>query len=46
MAAAGATRVMHGLRHSSATIALAAGVPITLVSARLGHAKTSITLDV
>jgi integrase len=38
--------VFHGLRHCSATIALAAGVPITLVSERLGHSKVSITLDV
>lgn len=38
--------VFHGLRHSSATILLAAGLPITLVSERLGHSKVSVTLDV
>jgi integrase len=36
----------HGLRHTSATIALAAGVPVHVVSQRLGHATVSITLDV
>ena len=35
----------HGLRHTSATLALAAGVPVKVVSERLGHSKTSITLD-
>ena len=35
----------HGLRHTSATRALAAGVPVKVVSERLGHSKTSITLD-
>lgn len=35
----------HGLRHTSATIALAAGVPVLVVSERLGHATVSITLD-
>ena len=38
--------VLHGLRHTSATIALSAGVPIIVVSDRLGHSKVSITLDV
>lgn len=38
--------VFHALRHTSATIALSEGVPITLVSERLGHSKVSITLDV
>jgi len=35
----------HGLRHTAATLALAAGVPVKVVSHRLGHAKTAITLD-
>ena len=35
----------HGLRHTSATLALVAGVPVKVVSERLGHSKTSITLD-
>lgn len=37
--------VLHGLRHSHATHALAAGVPITVVSNRLGHARSSFTAD-
>ena len=35
---------IHDLRHSHATL-LAAGQPLKVVSERLGHAKTSITLD-
>ena len=35
----------HGLRHTSATLLLQAGVPITVVSKRLGHSKVSMTLD-
>ena len=35
----------HGLRHAAATLALLAGVPVEVVSYRLGHAKTQITLD-
>jgi integrase len=38
--------VFHALRHTSATVALSSGVPITVVSERLGHSKPSITLDV
>ena len=37
---------MHGLRHTCATLLIAAGVPVNVVSARLGHAKTSITSDI
>lgn len=33
----------HGLRHTFASIALARGVPLTTVSATLGHANVSIT---
>jgi integrase len=38
--------VLHGLRHTSATVALAAGVPVHVVSKRLGHADVKITLSV
>lgn len=36
----------HGLRHSSASIALAEGVPVQVVSKRLGHSSIRITLDI
>ena len=36
----------HGMRHTSATLALKAGVPVKLVAQRLGHAKTDITNDI
>jgi integrase len=36
---------IHDLRHSHATLLLAAEQPLKVVSERLGHAKTSITLD-
>jgi len=35
----------HDLRHSSATIALAAGVDLKLVSERLDHTTIAITAD-
>lgn len=35
----------HGLRHTSASLALQAGVNILVVSKRLGHASVSFTLD-
>ncbi len=35
----------HGLRHSHASLLIASGVDIKTVSARLGHASTSFTLD-
>jgi len=35
----------HGLRHSHASILLAAGTPVKVVSERLGHATVTITLD-
>ena len=35
----------HSLRHSNASILIAAYVPITTVSGRLGHAQTSTTLN-
>jgi len=36
----------HGLRHLSASVLIAKGIPLPAVSARLGHSKVSITLDV
>ncbi|HJN91993.1 MAG TPA: tyrosine-type recombinase/integrase [Dehalococcoidia bacterium] len=35
----------HDLRHTAATLALRAGVPIKIVSTRLGHSTSSLTLD-
>jgi integrase len=35
----------HALRHTHASVLIASGVPIPVVSARLGHSKSSITLD-
>jgi integrase len=44
--AAGARRIrLHDLRHTHATLALAAGVHPKVVSERLGHSSVSITLD-
>lgn len=37
---------IHGVRHSYATAALAAGESLKVVSERLGHASVSMTLDV
>ncbi|NLX91737.1 MAG: tyrosine-type recombinase/integrase [Firmicutes bacterium] len=36
----------HGLRHSHATLLLAAGLPPKYVSARLGHSSTAFTQDI
>lgn len=36
----------HGLRHTSATILISLGVPITTVSERLGHKRVSTTTDI
>jgi integrase len=36
---------LHDLRHTWASLALAADVPVKIVSERLGHAKTAITSD-
>jgi integrase len=45
--AAGVKRIVfHGLRHTSATLLLSSGVPVKVVSERLGHAKASMTLDI
>jgi integrase len=46
-AAVGAEGVrLHHLRHAAATYLLAAGVPVSSVSRRLGHAQTSTTLNI
>ncbi|MGH2699377.1 MAG: tyrosine-type recombinase/integrase, partial [Actinomycetota bacterium] len=37
---------LHDLRHTHATLTLKAGVPVKVVSERLGHASTSFTMDV
>ena len=43
---AGLPRIrLHDLRHTHASLALAAGVDIKVVSARLGHSTTAITSD-
>jgi integrase len=36
---------LHDLRHTWATLALAANVPVKIASERLGHSKTGITQD-
>jgi integrase len=44
---AGVPRIrIHGVRHTHATLALQQGANIKAVSQRLGHARTSITMDV
>jgi integrase len=37
---------MHDLRHTAATLGLSAGVPVKIISERLGHANIGITLDI
>ena len=37
---------LHGLRHTSASLLLAAGVPPNVVQQRLGHKRIEITLDI
>ena len=37
---------LYDIRHSAASLLLAAGLPVTVVSERLGHASTKLTLDV
>lgn len=45
-AAAGLPQIgPHGLRHSHATLGLAADIPAKVMSERLGHSKVGITLD-
>ena len=36
----------HDLRHTAASLMLNHGVPVIIVSRRLGHSRPSITLDV
>lgn len=38
--------LLHGLRHTAATLLISQGVDIRTVSGRLGHANTSTTLNV
>ncbi len=40
------TITFHGLRHTCATLALKEGVPVKVVSERLGHKRIEITLNV
>ncbi len=37
---------LHGLRHTHATSLIAAGVPVKVISDRLGHANISTTMDI
>jgi hypothetical protein len=37
---------LHGLRHTAASLMLAAGVPLIVVSRQLGHAHPNITAQV
>jgi integrase len=47
MKAAGVPRLTtHDLRHTAATLMLLAGVPIKIVSEKLGHASVGITMDI
>jgi integrase len=36
----------HDLRHTAATLMLLNGIPVMIVSRRLGHSKPSVTLDI
>ncbi len=37
---------LHDVRHTYATVALQAGVPVKVVSERLGHASIAVTLKI
>ncbi|MCC3145873.1 site-specific integrase [Halanaerobium sp. Z-7514] len=37
---------LHDLRHTFATISLEAGVPIKVISERLGHSSVTTTMDI
>ena len=37
---------IHGLRHTFATLALKAGVPVLVVAERLGHSNANMILSV
>lgn len=46
-AAAGLPHIkLHGARHTYATLALSAGVPLHIVSKRLGHSTLAVTANV
>ena len=36
---------LHDLRHTHATLLIKAGVPVKVVSERLGHAKAAFTIE-
>ena len=36
---------LYDLRHTAASLLLAAGLPVTVVAERLGHTSTHLTLD-
>ena len=47
LAAAGLPDIrFHDLRHNTASLMLNHGIPVIIVSRRLGHARSSITLDI
>jgi integrase len=47
LAASGFPKIrFHDLRHTAASLMLNHGIPVLIVSKRLGHSKPSITLDV
>lgn len=37
---------LHGLRHTQATQLMAAGIPVKVISERLGHSTISVTMDI
>ncbi len=37
---------IHSLRHTNITLQIAAGIPLTTVSGRVGHSRPSTTLDI
>lgn len=37
---------IHSLRHTNITLQIAAGIPLTTVSGRVGHSRTSTTTDI
>jgi integrase len=41
-----APMTFHGLRHQQASLQLAAGTPLAVVSKRLGHSSVSVTADI
>jgi integrase len=46
MARAGVAASLHSLRHMNATVLLSAGVSVKLISERLGHSSSKMTLDI